>query len=400
MNKIALTFILLLNTFLFAQTSSLSNVDRANSAYIQGDYYTAFNIINQYFKELDSNTPEDKAIVIGEKIYFYYLRSLFLNDDFKDFDTLEKTINSNKILLSKRVLNALNILNNNEDLDGDGVVDNIEIPDILTEETQDSTTGYSSGELALMLKKSLLDSEKNAQNVSRVNSILMILLGVILLISLLIITVLYKSKKRKSYNHRDSLPAHIGLSDESRSKIDELISTCKRIGLTIDQATGRKNTSVNSAELVYKISMDLGYKKEDSILYYTATLVYDIGLLGVDKNILQNSSISDEDFIEIKKHVEYAKDSLNFVPSEYIDLFIDASTKHHENMDGSGYPYGLVDGEIPYIARVIRVVESYLSLVSIREYKDIRDKKAAMESLVSEVDKYDKKIVESLFEVV
>ena len=195
-------------------------------------------------------------------------------------------------------------------------------------------------------------------------------------------------------------PALVGLTDNSVLGFDNLLKDCKRIGVSIDEATGRKNNSVNSAELVYKISINMGYSENESLLFFAVTLVYDIGLLGIDKTILQSDSVTSEEFEEIKKHVKYGETSLSFIPDSYKDLFFEAVTKHHENLDGSGYPLGLTGNDIPYIARVLRVVESYISQISSRGYKVISDKETAIKHLKGEPEVYDLVIVQNLDKVI
>jgi HD-GYP domain-containing protein (c-di-GMP phosphodiesterase class II) len=76
-----------------------------------------------------------------------------------------------------------------------------------------------------------------------------------------------------------------------------------------------------------------------------------------------------------------------------MSIFADGVLMHHENMDGSGYPEGLSENRIPYIARVIRIAESYIALISRRNYRDIYDKESAVEELRKKPGLYDSDIV-------
>ncbi len=69
-------------------------------------------------------------------------------------------------------------------------------------------------------------------------------------------------------------------------------------------------------------------------------------------------------------------------------------------MDGSGYPENLKAKDIPFIARVIRVVDSYVSLISQRAYRDIYDKETAFKKLMEDKGVYDEKILEALSNVI
>ena len=89
-----------------------------------------------------------------------------------------------------------------------------------------------------------------------------------------------------------------------------------------------------------------------------------------------------------------------FVDEKYRPLFKDAVSKHHENMDGSGYPFGLKGKDIPFIARVLRVAESYVALISSRNYREIMDRNMAVSELENSSNLYDPDIVQALIAVV
>ena len=85
---------------------------------------------------------------------------------------------------------------------------------------------------------------------------------------------------------------------------------------------------------------------------------------------------------------------------KYWSVFEDAAMKHHENIDGTGYPNGLKGDEIPQIARLIRVAESYVSLSSKRSYRDAMDKESAVATLREQKNFYDEQVVDALDKIV
>ncbi len=195
---------------------------------------------------------------------------------------------------------------------------------------------------------------------------------------------------------RNSLPA----PDDDNEKFKEMLTTCKKYGEQIDQATGRKNNSRNISELIFKISKEMGYDEKECILHFAVGMIYDIGFLSIDPEILSKEQVNEEEFKTIKNHVNIGLNMIYFVEKQYQPLFRDGISKHHENLDGSGYPTGVSDTEIPYIARVIHVVESFNSLISSRNYKSIQDRESAIENLLAETDKYDGRILEALNDIV
>ncbi|MBN1648079.1 MAG: hypothetical protein JW874_08605 [Spirochaetales bacterium] len=199
-----------------------------------------------------------------------------------------------------------------------------------------------------------------------------------------------------------ALPDNTGGGSQAGSvtSIQALLAKCREIAGEIDEITTRKNASSSVAELVYKISKSLGYSETDCVLYYAVGLVYDIGFLNIDPAIFRADHINEKQFEQIKTHTSIGINMVFFVPQEFRDIFKDGVSKHHENLDGSGYPYGLKDGDIPYIARVIRVAESFIALISNREYREIKDRKSAIEELRNDPDTYDTEIINVLDSIV
>lgn len=189
-------------------------------------------------------------------------------------------------------------------------------------------------------------------------------------------------------------------NDQNQEDIKNLLKACKQYGEQIDIATGRKNVTARVAELVYKISIKLGFSETESILYYAASLVYDIGFLSIDPSILSSDTISEQQFEILKTHTSIGPNMVFFVEEKYRNIFKDACSKHHENLDGTGYPKGLKGEQIPYIARVLRVVESYIALISSRQYRNIRDRNSAIQELRSCAKQYDEQIVDTLDAIV
>ena len=136
------------------------------------------------------------------------------------------------------------------------------------------------------------------------------------------------------------------------------------------------------------------------MLNFCAAMIYDAGFLGIDPDLLSSTTLTDEEKEAMKEHVNLAEKYLSFVPKKYWSVFEDAAMKHHENIDGTGYPKGLKGDEIPQIARLIRVAESYVSLSSRRSYRGAMDKESAVAALREQENLYDKDVVDVLEQIV
>ncbi len=190
------------------------------------------------------------------------------------------------------------------------------------------------------------------------------------------------------------------VTDEDKKQLNELAIKCKEVGMQIDDVTGRKNNSKNVSEMVYKIVLEMGVSNYEATLFFAISMVYDIGFLEVDRNLLRLESLTDEQKYEIRNHVKQGLAQLSFVPEVYMSVFADGVLMHHENMDGSGYPEGVAGSRIPLIARLIHVTESFVALISRRNYRDIFDKESAVEELRKKPGLYDQKVVDVLEQII
>ena len=189
-------------------------------------------------------------------------------------------------------------------------------------------------------------------------------------------------------------------TEEDEEELKQLAIKCEEIGQKIDSATGRKNNSKNVSEIVYKLSIQLGLPQGLAMLNFCDAMIYDAGFLGIDPDLLSSTTLSEEEKEAMKEHVNLAEKYLSFVPKKYWNVFEDAAMKHHENIDGTGYPKGLKGDEIPQIARLIRVAESYVSLSSRRSYRGAMDKESAVAALREQENLYDKDVVDVLEQIV
>lgn len=192
----------------------------------------------------------------------------------------------------------------------------------------------------------------------------------------------------------------VTFSEEDEEELKQIAVKCEEIGQQIDNVTGRKNNSKNVGELVYKLSIQLGLPQGMAMLNFCAAMIYDAGFLAIDPDLLVATQLTEEEKQAMKEHVNLAEKHLEFVPKKYWSVFEDAAMKHHENIDGTGYPQGLEGDEIPQIARLIRVAESYVSLSSKRSYRGAMDKETAVNTLKEQPGIYDTEVVEALDKIV
>ncbi|MFW5894793.1 MAG: methylated-DNA--[protein]-cysteine S-methyltransferase [Bacillota bacterium] len=109
----------------------------------------------------------------------------------------------------------------------------------------------------------------------------------------------------------------------------------------------------------------LEFSEEDEHKVSLAARFHDIGKVAIKTGILnKRDHLNEKERLELTRHPEigYRIMSALNTYSETADYIL----KHHENMDGSGYPLGLKDHEIPLVSRIIRITECYDAMVSSR----------------------------------
>ena len=98
-------------------------------------------------------------------------------------------------------------------------------------------------------------------------------------------------------------------------------------------------------------------------------LFHDIGKIGIpDSILLKESKLTDEEYTKIKEHPVIGYNIL-----ENADMFkniLDVIKYHHERFDGNGYPERLAGTNIPYLARITSIVDSFDAMTSKRSYRD------------------------------
>lgn len=159
-----------------------------------------------------------------------------------------------------------------------------------------------------------------------------------------------------------------------KSQRRNMINTIETIAGTIDakdEYTGGHSDRVGRYAALLGRAMASAYHFSDEDIErirYIGTM-HDIGKIGVPDRVLNKPGKLDEDeFALMKKHVEIGAKLMSGFDEEIRDLR-DGILYHHERFDGKGYPSGLAGTEIPLIARMICLADSYDAMTSDRVYR-------------------------------
>jgi putative nucleotidyltransferase with HDIG domain len=132
-----------------------------------------------------------------------------------------------------------------------------------------------------------------------------------------------------------------------------------------DRRTARHAAAV--ARYARALARDMGCSDAEQELVHTAGLLHDIGKFALPDRILHAEILSDEDWALVRRHPQ---DGATLVGRlDGYGPVADAILYHHEHVDGSGYPAGLIGSEIPYPSRIVAVCSVYDTLTARDSYR-------------------------------
>ena len=125
-----------------------------------------------------------------------------------------------------------------------------------------------------------------------------------------------------------------------------------------------ENVATIVCNLCRKLHLPRGFIEYCTICAY----LHDIGKLFVPSDILQKpGKLTDEEYETIKKHTTLGYKLC--IKDTKLRPYHAGAYYHHECLDGTGYPQGLVKKDIPFEAQIIKVADEYEALVNKRQYK-------------------------------
>ncbi|MFJ3878843.1 HD-GYP domain-containing protein [Streptomyces sp. NPDC090077] len=128
------------------------------------------------------------------------------------------------------------------------------------------------------------------------------------------------------------------------------------------------------------IARELGMGDERLETVRIAGILHDVGKLGVPTRLLRKDGpLTPEERRTIELHPEYGHEMVRGIG--FLGEARSAILHHHERVDGSGYPYGLSGEQIPVLARVVAVADSFDAMTSTRSYSRARPVATALAEL-------------------
>lgn len=164
-----------------------------------------------------------------------------------------------------------------------------------------------------------------------------------------------------------------------------------------DQYTAGHSMAV--AVYARDIARRLGLSEHDQQLAHLAGLVHDVGKIGLPDGLLEKSGpLGFEERLEMEQHAVIGEHILANV-EDYAQI-AKIVRHHHEWVDGTGYPDGLLSEEIPLVSRIIAVADAYNAMTSQRSYRDAMPSSVARIRLARGVNSQFDTAVVAAFEAV
>ena len=170
------------------------------------------------------------------------------------------------------------------------------------------------------------------------------------------------------YDEMDSHIAH------EKKQTAMTIATIETIASAIDardEYTGGHSERVGlyAGRLAREMAAEYELSEEDILRVHYIGLIHDIGKIGVADTVLNKPGrLSDEEVSLMKKHPEIGYEIMSPM-EDGIEGLLDGIRYHHERFDGKGYPDGLSDTDIPLVARILALADSYDAMTSNRVYR-------------------------------
>ena len=138
--------------------------------------------------------------------------------------------------------------------------------------------------------------------------------------------------------------------------------------------------SARVAVYAREIARRMGKSEEEQEDIYELGLLHDIGKIGISEEVInKKGKLTPAEFDEIKKHTTIGWDILKSIND--MPWLSKGARWHHERYDGNGYPDGLSGTEIPEVARILCIADSYDAMTSRRSYSVPKTQEEVVEEI-------------------
>ncbi len=198
----------------------------------------------------------------------------------------------------------------------------------------------------------------------------------------------------------DHLEAYIRDLRRSADENRELfLGTVKALAAAIDgKDPYTRGHSERVSRMSVAIAQRLGIADDECEKIRVSALLHDVGKIAIDDNILKKpAALTDEEYVIMKEHPQKGFKIMSQIRS--MKEFLPGMYMHHEMVNGEGYPQGLKGDEIPLMAKIVAVADTFDAMTTDRPYQQAMKFEAAIERIQSFVGtRYDPSVVSAFVE--
>lgn len=185
---------------------------------------------------------------------------------------------------------------------------------------------------------------------------------------------LNKNRVEVYYSVLEEISDHIYIDEETANSLKRLINMINK--------KDRYTYGHTERVVIYLgwFSNYLNLNEKDKLRLKLAAYLHDIGKIEISEEVLnKKGSLTDLEYDMLKKHPELGVDLIKHVKA--FEELLPAIKHHHERYDGRGYPDNLKGKEIPYLARIISIADSFDAMTSHRPYNNRKGHEEAIKEL-------------------
>jgi HD-GYP domain-containing protein (c-di-GMP phosphodiesterase class II) len=187
------------------------------------------------------------------------------------------------------------------------------------------------------------------------------------------------------------------LKQAAQENRDLFLGSIRMLAAAIDEKDPyTRGHSDRVAKYSMMLGQQLGLSPEDLDRLRIASLLHDVGKIGVDDRVLKKpGSLTPEEFAIMKQHPTKGANIMR--PVAQLKDMLPGIELHHEHVDGRGYPHGLKGEEIPLMARVIAVADTLDAMTTNRPYQSALELDDALRHIRKVAGtKFDQNVVDAL----
>ena len=193
---------------------------------------------------------------------------------------------------------------------------------------------------------------------------------------------LYMSKSHEVRQRNAELQSVNDMLRQTNDRLEE--SHLSVIGALIGALEAKENARAQQAAQTMAnavaVAERLGLAADEVAVVKLGALFHDIGTIGVPESVLRKPGALDEhEWSEVRAHATIGANLLSNVPM--LERVRPIVLSHHERYDGTGYPQGLREDQIPLAAQIITVADAFAAMTAERPYRTAMSAKDAMREL-------------------